>query len=505
MNRMHVTIALWLVVSLGLVVAQPQPQQGGVLRLAVSEDPPGLDPHRDSGISSTRILSNLFDGLVWMRVDGTFEGRVASDWEISEDASRYVFHIRENVYFHNGRQVTADDVKYSLDRARTSTEGGRAVDYAAIREVNVLDDFTVEILADVDVSLFAALAQPAGAIVPEEVADGLRTQPVGSGPFRLEGWQPGSSLRLVRFDDYWDPERPYLDEVVFRILPDETTALAALEIGDIDGLPNASSDAALVVESNPNIINVSGASYNVLQIYINHDRAPFDDVLVRRALHHAIDAEEVLQAAFWEGGVPGTNVLPPTSPFSIDLSELYPLDPERSRELLAEAGFPGGVTVEMIVSTHRPLFSDAATVIVEQAALAGFNIQVRVMEFAEYLARIWAPSASEDRYHYQLVLMTTGTRLDPAPYLDRYTANHPNNHAQYHSLPVTELLQSARQTGDFDERGEIYAEAVRLMAEDALAVPIGDFLRMNLLRANVGGWEVHPLDHLDVRDVFLGN
>ena len=220
-------------------LCRANPRSGGTLTAAIGADPQGFDPHLTSAYSSFQVLENVFDTLVAVDENLNIVPALAESWEVSDDGLSWTFSLRPGVTFHNGRALTADDVKYSYERILDPEVGsGASWRLGAVASIDVIDDATVRInLNEPNPGLLAKLGGYKGmAIVPQEVADAgeLDRNPVGTGPFKFVSYTPGDSVVLEANPDYWEEGKPYLDQIVFKPIPDDTVRLTNLQTGEVD-------------------------------------------------------------------------------------------------------------------------------------------------------------------------------------------------------------------------------------------------------------------------------
>jgi peptide/nickel transport system substrate-binding protein len=288
---------------------------GSELILAVSTEPPSLDPTTNAAAVIRLLLQgNLYENLVTVDEEGRFQPVLARSWEISEDGKTYTFYLQEHVVFHDGAICDAEAVRKSFVRAKSRERGHIHPEYfEGIEAIEVLDDLTVRfVLAKPDAAFLALLALGDSVVVPDR--DDLGKNPVGTGPFRFDRWDPGYQLRLVRYERYWDPRKPKLEAVTFRFIADSTSQMASLRAGDVDVLVEATPELAQSLSNSPNIRILSAPQDMVQILAINKTRAPFDSLAVRQALALAVDREELIKLVSLNYASPVGSHLAPYSP-----------------------------------------------------------------------------------------------------------------------------------------------------------------------------------------------
>src|SRR3989449_7864651 len=308
-------------------------------------EPPGLDlTATPASATSAVVFYNVQEALVKVDRHGKLVPWLAERWHTS-DNKNYTFFLKRGVRFHNGRELLAADVKFVIDRAMNPETKHPYPDYyAAISDIIVKDDYTITFtLKGTTANFLLNLARQGSVVYPREAVDTLKSEPIGTGPFKLAEWVRGDRIVLVRNPDYHVKGLPKLDRVTFRFIPDPNAALAALKAGDLhpamfglgpDPVPELQKDARF-----PGII---GETTNDVHMAMNNPRKPYSDVRVRRAITHGINKPEVVKGAmFGLSRVIGTNV-DPLNPYFVDMSSAMPYDPAKAKKLLAEAGYPNG-------------------------------------------------------------------------------------------------------------------------------------------------------------------
>lgn len=478
----------------------PAIRQGGSLTVAIAADVDGLDPHKTVAAATFQITRNLYDTLVQVDPQSRLQPDLATSWETSADGLRWTFHLRDDVVFHNGRKMTAADVKYSFERIlNPETASPRAKDYQIISTIETPDDRTVVFtLAQPQAAFLSNLAYGWTAIVPQEAADTLRDHPVGSGPFQFVEWVPDSHVKLRRFDRYFIADVPYLDEINFRVISDPAARLISLKTGEVDVVPEVPAEEITGLKEEPGIKLIQEPFNGIMLLAINNARLPFDDLRVRQALNYAIDKRAVIEGAQWGTGVPIGSHMPPVSDFYVDLTARYPYDPEKAKQLLAEAGYPDGFETTIVLPQPYDFHIRNGEVIADQLAKVGIKAKLETIEWATYLEQVYFGR------NYELTTLGHTGRLDPDPFLNRYVSDSKENYMNYHNPRYDELVREGAVSTDPARRHEIYAEMQRLLADDAVAVYLLAPLSSVGLREEVQGWQLYPIDIYDLRTVWRG-
>ncbi|PKB82374.1 MAG: hypothetical protein BZY88_04690 [SAR202 cluster bacterium Io17-Chloro-G9] len=504
-----------------------QPGDGGrLVRLYV--DPPTLDPHITTDATSAQIIVELFGGLVTIDPDLNITADLAERWDISADGLRYTFYLRADAKFHDGKPVTAEDVRWSLERATNPlTESPVADQYlgdivgvkdklrgdaGTVSGVKVVDEHTIEITIDAPKSYFLAkLTYPTAFVLDaENVEANTRNwfrQPNGTGPFRLSSYQIGESLVLSRNENY-HLGPPKLEEVEL-ILSGGTSMLmyendeihiAGVGLADLDRILDTSN------KLHPELIQAP-PSFSVQYIGFNVDEPPLDDPKFRQALNLAIDKREIASVVLGDQVVPATGILPPGFPgYSPDVRG-YDFDPERARQLLNESKYGADlenlppITLTTPGSFGAVISLDMEVVLQMWEKNLGVRVEIQQTEFATFLKDL-------NRRRFQMFdIGWIADYPDPENFLDiLFYSDSSNNHTNYSSPEVDRLLERARTESDETARFQIYHQAEQQILNDAPWVPLwysGE--RYVLVKPNVQDYYQTPLIIPRLRYVYLTN
>ncbi len=378
-------------------------KQGGAMIVTYKDDVSTLDPAIGYDWQNWSMIKSLFDGLMDYEPGTTILKKdLAEDYTISDDGKTFTFTLRKGVAFHNGREMTAEDVKYSLDRVTNpATQSPGAGFFGSIEGyddmasgaadslsgVTVIDPYTVEIkLSRPDATFLHVMAINFSSIVPKEEAEkygpDFGKNPVGTGAFKLAEWTLGQKLVFARNTDYWNAGVPKLDQITFEVGQEPIVALLRLQQGEVDipgdGIPPAK---FLEVTQDPTYKDfvIEGGQLHTGYITMNVKMPPFDDVKVRQAVNMAINKDRIIRIINGRA-VPANQPLPPSMPGYADDYEGYAFDPEAAKALLAEAGFPDGFETELFVYNTDPNPRIAQSF---QQDLAGIGIKAEIRSLAQ--------------------------------------------------------------------------------------------------------------------------
>ncbi len=495
LNRLSVALAATLLVG-GLAAAQdPAPTRGGHVVVAITAEPPGWDPSASTSQEIPRVVyDNVMQGLVRFDRNGEIVPALATSWETSEDGLTWTFHLREGVTFHDGSAFDAADVVEKFERAIDPESGHtNAQYYEAIASIEAVDDHTVVFhLSRPSSSLLYNLARPDSVINPSGTAETQRSQPVGTGAFVFAEYVPGSHVRLERFADYWEEGLPYLDSAEFRIVSDPNARFAALQAGDIDLIGVALlPEQFQQVQANPALKGTQGSATAEITLALNNAVEPLDDPRVRQAITHAIDKNAIVQGAmFGLGTVIGTHMSPAEN-YYVDLTDTYPYDPERARELLAEAGYPDGFTVRFELPEPYNIERRTGEVIAQQLAQVGIDVELSVVEWATWIERIFLGG------DYDMTIIGHSEPRDINVYAN------PGYYYHYDNPRIGELLDEAEAALTQEEANAKYQEIARIIAEDAVNVWVFSSPYLVAAQRDVYGfWTDQPTPSINLVQVY---
>lgn len=501
MNPRTGMLALSLLAGLALIgtgTAQddPPPREGGELVVAITADPPGWDPTVSTSQEIPRVMyHNVFEGLVRFDESGEIVPALAETWTTSDDGLTWTFEVREGVSFHDGSPLTLDDVVAKFERAMDPESGHTHPEYYEMIEqveANEENHAIVFTLSRPSSGLLYNLARPDSVIYPAGSVESQRTEPIGTGPFRFVSYREGSEVRLEAFEDYHQDDLPYLDAVTFRIISDPNTRFAALQAGDIDLIGvGLAPEQFLQLENEPQLKGTEGALTTEITLAMNNTREPLSDPRVRQAITHAIDKNAIVEGAmFGMGTVIGTH-MSPAEPYYIDLSDTYPYDPERARELLAEAGYSDGFTVSFELPEPYNLERRSGEVIAQQLSEVGIDVELSVVEWATWVQRIFLGG------DYDMTIIGHSEPRDINVYAD------PDYYYGYDNPEIQQLLDRAEAASSEEEATEAYREIARIIAEDAVNVWVFSPPYLVAARQDVYGfWTDQPTPAIDVTEVY---
>ena len=441
-------------------------------------EPPTLDLTSNPAAAIPQVLLyNVYETLVKLEADGSITGLLAESWEVSEDGLTYTFDLRDDVVFHNGESFDADDVVFSLNNVLTKDPAHPfATTLAPITAVSAVDSSTVEVTLDeVSANLLFFLTQGQGVILEESAVATIETEPVGTGPFTFGSWTVGDSIVLERNADYWgDPA--LLETVTFRYINDPNALNNAMLAGDLDIIAGVSAPELLTsFESDERFEVLQGLSNGEVTLALNGRQGPLSDVRVRQAITHAIDRQAIVDLAYAGYGTVIGTFSTPLDPWYRDLTGAYPYDPERARELLAEAGVED-LTLRLFLPPVS-YASRSGEIIASQLAEVGIEVAIENVEWGVWLEDVF----TNHDYDMSIVAHVEPRDLGQYGNPDYYWGNDSPN--------VASILRQADAEPDPEARNALYASVL----EEITAVAADNWLfvlpALSVIETGVTGYE----------------
>jgi glutathione transport system substrate-binding protein len=467
MTRRFALVLLLLVAVLSLASAAFA--QSDTITMALSGEPPNLDPHINGGTSARTVRLLVYRGLFNYDESGVASPQLVDNYEVSEDGLTYTFNLRSAV-FHDGSSVTAEDVKFSLERILNPDTGATFRNlFTVIDSVEVVDADTVNVtLSTVTAPFIDYLALPESAVVSQAWAEAhngdLSGNPMGSGPYQFVEYQEGQRIVLEKFADYYAADNVVTNRMVFEFYPDGTSRVNALLSGDVDVVEYVPWQSVPLIQGNSDFQILGGAG-PFMGLIFNTTFEPFSNPLVRQAVAYAIDRQVVINTAFFGQGTPIFGMAVPSSSiaYNPDFDGYFEYNPDRARELLAEAGYPDGFTARLLATSQYEFHQQTAVAV--QAELAKVGIQLE-LDLPDWATRLEQNLAAD---YDLLVVGTAGDIADPDYLSDYYQSGDVrlNNAPGYANARVDELLALGRSTLDVDERRAIYAELQEIVLEES--------------------------------------
>lgn len=446
--------------------------EGQVLKFGTDAEPIGFDPHTISAVASLRVISQLYNTLVDVDEDLNVIPELATNWEQPDEVT-YIFHLRDDVTFHNGRGMTAEDVKYSFERILNPDVGalGSSASYAGdIEAIEVLDEYTIQFkLGKINAPFLSNLSSTYCAIVCKEVVEengDLLRADGGTGAYTLGEWVPDNMVSINKYDKYFIEGQPNFDTIEFYVMGDSSARLAALRTGSVDVI-NADTSMLPLVANDANINTIFYQSRNYATLCLNTNLDQFQDVRIRQAISLAINREEIIDMAY-NGEAEISGFVPASmGHWAVDVTEhpMYQQNIDEAKRLMAEAGYADGFEVTLIVGLLDSL-RDIGVVVQQQLAEIGITVNVVNKENAEYVD-LWSA------HDFEMMACQNGAGSDPSRGVAFFfkTGNSANI-AEYSNARVDELCDLGAGTTDVVAREGYYTEAINIILEECPNVVI---------------------------------
>ncbi|MXP61793.1 ABC transporter substrate-binding protein [Roseomonas sp. M0104] len=469
-----------------------QPKRGGTLNTIVNPEPPILHVGVNNQGPTLIVSSKIFQGL--LRYGPKLEPmpELAKSWEVSSDGLEYTFRLQENVKFHDGKPMTADDVVFSIMKFHMELSPRARGVFARIKEGVAVDPQTVKFTLSAPFEPFLLMFDvTASAIVPKHLFEGQDyrqapavQKPVGTGPFRFAEWQRGNFVRLERFDEYWKPNQPYLDAIIYRVIPDSQSRRLALETGQVI-LTQANDIEPFDVpqlRALPNLeVQTKGWEYfgPLMWLELNHRVKPLDDVRVRKALAHAVNRDFIAQRLWFGIGKPATGPVASTTRFYDGSARMPGHDVEAAKKLLDEAGLkPNGqgvrFTIKHMSLPYGEVFTRLGEFLRQSLRQIGVDLQLESVDVGTWAQRTanWDFDTTIN-YLYQYGDPTLGVERS-------YVSTNIkkilfSNVSGYANPKVDELFGQARDAADPKQRQEAFSTVQKILVDD---VPLVWLLEM---------------------------
>lgn len=492
MNRkrlLPVFLLLLAILSGGLAsTAARGPDQGGRVIYGQTTDVFRFDPF-DLAIGNFAMLHTVYDPLVHVSPESEPQPWLTESWEFSEDGTELTLHLVEGVLFHSGREMTAEDVVWTIEQYQDPANAA-IVQQATSRIIGmeIVDPYTVVLtFDDVYPTVFDLLELIF--VVDRENVENIRNTPAGTGPFKLEEWNQGIEVRYVRNEDYWREGEPYLDEFVQRIYPDPQAMAAAFESGDIDVVMYPSTQDYERLEGDADTVAYSAFGCCETNINFNTANPPWDNVLVRQAMNHAIDRQRLVDIGFQGNSYPICQPIRSGWAHNPDISvdDECKYDLELARSLLEEAGYGDGFSMEALISsTVMPESTILAQIMKDDLAQLGIDVEILDLEQTAY-NNMGDTSAYKDMY----IQIVGRTNKDPGSLYSLTVAFRPEtNVAQFRDDEYESLVFEGLRTVDPAERTRIYHRIAEIVVEQAFSLVAAPRPELYLMTSTIEDFEL---------------
>ncbi len=459
--------------------------------IGMQDEPPVLDPTQNAAAAIDVIFSvNVYESLTRIGEDGTVQPSLATSWTVAEDGKTYTFKLAPGIVFDNGEKLTSETVKWNFDRNAlpTSTNPIKR-HYANIAGVETPDATTVVLKLKEPNSLFLSfMASGGAAIFDPKSADNNKTNPVGSGPYKFKQWVKGDRVVLEKSPTYRDQAKAQIRQATFKFVPDAAAQVPALLAGDIDAFPTIGATETLDrFKSDSRFQVIIGSTEGEVPLILNNNKKPFDDIRVRRAVNHAIERKAIIDGATSGYGIPIGSHFPPHHPWYVDLTNRYPHDIAKAKELLKEAGYPNGIDINI----KPPPFAYArrsAEIVAAQLMEAGIRVKIEPMEWAQWLDIVYKQK------NYDMTVVAHVSPWDQ----DNYTRGK-DYYYGYQNDEMDKLMKAVLVESNTDKQKDLYQQIQRKISEEAVHAFMFQLPRTGVYAAKLRGfWKSSPVSVTDL-------
>ena len=466
------------------------------LTMGMSLEPPHLDPTAGAAAAIDEVVyANVFEGLTRINQNAEVLPALADSWIISSDGLTYTFSLRRGVKFHDGAAFDSSDVVFSLERAtaENSTNAQKAL-FSAITSVEAQGKNIVVVKLKTPTGNFLFNMGWGDAVIVDSASAGSnKSKPIGTGPFTFKRWVKGDRIELGQNPNYWG-KKPALKTATFKIIPDPAAAVAALMAGDVDAFANfPAPEMAAQFQSDPSFTVKVGSTEGETILSTNNQQKPFNDLLVRQAIAHALNKQEIIDGAMFGFGTPiGTHFAPHHAAY-VDLTGTYPHDLVKAKQLLAEAGYPNGFKATL--KLPPPSYARrGGEIIAAQLRKVGIELEIIPVQWAQWLDQVFK---NKD---FDLTIVSHTEPMDIGIY------TRPKYYFQYRNAGFNAVIESLNVTSDPKRRYALMGAAQAILAKDAVNGFLFQLAKLGIWNKNVNGlWENSPVQANDLTGVSWNN
>lgn len=439
------------------------------LTLAINADILTTDPQALNNGTTTSVLYNVFSNLVKYDDAGEIVMDLAESYELLEDQVTWEFKIREDAVFHDGTPVTAEDVAWSLTRVMTDESSSDYMNFSPLAEAVAVDDYTVHVVSDDPYPIMLQLLCKGGAAVlpkayfEEHGEEAWLANPIGSGPYQLTEYVKDDHVTLVPFADYYGEQNPDWEEVIFRVVPESSTRVGELIAGNVDAVNMVIPTEWERVNGNEGTAVVNGPSTRVYQLALKTDKGPTADLRVRQAIDLAIDDQTIVDTILQGAGTPMLTRVPSgVNGCNEDLVGKYNYDPERAKELLAEAGYPDGFSMKIEAPTGRyTMDAEISQAIVAMLSQVGITVDLQLLESSAY-SNVFSAHSAEDGF-----MTCFGLGFFDASYgMIGYFGVNTSGESNWNNQEYIDMYYEAEFNMNEEERTQLFQEMQQMVADE---------------------------------------
>jgi len=484
-----VILSILFLVACGGNVEKKDSTAKDTLVVAQGADVKSLDPHASNDNPSSRVRVQIYDRLVQLDDNGVPQPMLAESWERPDDKT-IIFHLRKGVKFHNGDEMKASDVKFSLERALASPEVSHIL--AGINGVEVIDDYTVKVTTEKPMAaILNNLSHITIAILSEratkEAGDKFGQNPVGSGPYKFVSWQSGDRVTLEAFPEYWQGEAP-VKNVVYRNIVEETNRTIGLETGELDVVYDILGMDKVKLREDERFTFIEEPQLALTYLGFNLKKEPYNNPKVREAISYAIDQKPIIDTVFLGAAEPANSILGKNIFAYYDV-EKFTQNIEKAKALMAEAGYPDGFKAKIWVNDN-PVRRDTAVILQDQLKQIGIDLAIETVEWGAFLDG----TARGDHEMYLLGWGTVTRDPDYGMYelISTSTMGAAGNRSFYSNPTVDKLLEEGKTELDPEKRKAIYKEIQEIIRKDIPMYMIIYPLQNVVTQKNIKNFKLDP-------------
>jgi peptide/nickel transport system substrate-binding protein len=481
------------------------PKKGGTMRVGLGVDVTLLDPHLSGSKIDRMVYHNLYDPLLVLDEKLGIQPNLAESWQ-TPDPKTLILKLRQGVKFHDGTEFNAEAARINFDRMANDAKSVRKGEVANIATAEVVDPLTLKLnLKQPDASLLATLTDRAGMMISPAALNKLGADlqhdatGAGTGPFQYVEWVRDDHVLLKRNDAYWNKDGgPYLDQIRYRPIPDDTVKLQSLQGGELDALDYLAPRTVPLAKDDHNLVVIDVPSLAAFWYMLNTTKPPFDNKALRQAVAYAIDSEAIVKGVYLDVGVPANGPISPSSWAYDDTIKPVKRDLAKVKALLAEGGQPNGFTFTFTI-VNTPFGVQEAEVVKAQLAEAGITANVQPVDGAAQLA-------AGNNKTYQMTTFAWSGRPDPDGNTFQFFHTTPGvsfNWTGMSNPQLDQLLEQTRTVSDHAERKKLYGQAIQILRDEAPAVFIVHPVEPKAMSSKVQGYTAVPDGMLRFKDVWL--
>ncbi|WP_169567331.1 ABC transporter substrate-binding protein [Sneathiella limimaris] len=485
MKKLLVAVALASAVLAPVVAEAAKTSVTYAMRL----EPPGLDPRTGAAAAISRItLYNIYEGLTRIDSEGKVQPLLAKSWTVSPDGLVYTFKLEEGVKFHDGADFDSSDVKYTFEQnAAENSQNKRKGRFTNIASIETPDVATVVLTLKEPRADFIAQLGESTAVIVDPASDATNaTAPVGTGPYKLDRWIKGDQVRLVMADTYRDKGSLKLEKATFRFINDPAARMASLMTGDVDftAVPN---ETIQQFKLGDQFVVMEGTTNGETILSTNNANPALSKLKVRQAIAHAINRQEIIDGAMFGYGTPIGSHFAPHHPDYVDLTGTYPYDPEKSKALLAEAGYPNGLELSLKLPPVDDYARKGGQIVAAQLEKVGFKIKIENVDWPKWLDEVYK------KKNYDLSIVSHVEPMD----INIYARE--NYYFNYKNPAFNKVINEAETALNDAERSAKLKEAQVMLAEDAVNGFMFQLANVQVMRKGLKGvWKDAHLFATDV-------